>query len=90
MINTGSNNVSVLLGVGDGTFGLAVSYPLLTRAPERVEVGDFNEDGKLDLATADYGPDYTSALPPSFSETVTGHSSRPRTTAPTPIPSPSA
>jgi len=47
--NTGSNNVSVLLGNGDGTFQAAVSYPAGS-GPRSVTSGDFNGDGKLDLA----------------------------------------
>jgi hypothetical protein len=43
--------VNVLLGKGDGTFQAAVSYPLDFQ-PESVAVGDFNGDGKPDLAVA--------------------------------------
>jgi hypothetical protein len=52
--NGGSNNVSVLLGKGDGTFQAAVNYPAGTN-PTSVTVGDFNGDGKLDLAVANNG-----------------------------------
>src|SRR5262249_30459873 len=45
------NDVSVLLGNGDGTFQAAVDYPLASGA-DSVAVGDFNGDGKLDLAVA--------------------------------------
>jgi hypothetical protein len=44
----------VLLGQGDGTFLPAQSFPAGT-GPRSVAVGDFNGDGKLDLAVADYG-----------------------------------
>jgi hypothetical protein len=47
--NSGSNNVSVLLGNGDGTFQAAVNYDAGSN-PQFVAVGDFNADGKLDLA----------------------------------------
>jgi hypothetical protein len=46
--NGGSNNVSVLLGNGDGTFQAAVDYAVGTN-PVAVIVGDFNGDGKPDL-----------------------------------------
>jgi VCBS repeat protein len=47
-------NVSLLLGNGDGTFAAAVSIPA-GKAPRSVAVADFNADGKLDLAVADFG-----------------------------------
>ncbi len=52
--NDGSNNVSVLMGKGDGTFQAAVNYPAGTN-PTSLTVGDFNGDGKLDLAVANNG-----------------------------------
>jgi hypothetical protein len=49
-----SNNISVLLGNGDGTFQNQVEYP--TGAyPYAIVAGDFNGDGILDLATANAG-----------------------------------
>lgn len=52
--NTGLNNVSVLLGKGDGTFKPAVNYGAGSN-PSAVAVGDFNGDGNLDLAVANFG-----------------------------------
>ena len=49
--NEGSDNVSILLGNGDGTFQAAVDYGAGTD-PDSVAVGDFNGDGKLDLVVA--------------------------------------
>jgi hypothetical protein len=49
----GDGTVNVLLGNGDGTFQPAASYdagPVITA----VAVGDFNEDGRLDVAAAYY------------------------------------
>jgi hypothetical protein len=46
--NWGST-VAVLMGNGDGTFQAPVSYAVGTQ-PDSVAVGDFNRDGKLDLA----------------------------------------
>lgn len=50
----GGHGVSLLLGKGDGTFQ-AVRSILTTGNPTFVAVGDFNNDGKLDLAVAN-GP----------------------------------
>ena len=47
--NTGSGDVSILLGNGDGTFQPAVNYAA-GNSPTDIAVGDFNGDGKLDLA----------------------------------------
>ena len=49
--NNNSNNVSVLLGNGNGTFQAAVNYAVGS-SPTSVTVGDFNGDGKTDLAVA--------------------------------------
>jgi hypothetical protein len=45
------NQVYVLLGNGDGTFGPPVSFAT-AGFPSSVAVGDFNGDGRLDLAVA--------------------------------------
>ena len=48
----GSNQaLSVLIGNGDGTFKPAVNYPG-GAAPRGIDVGDFNNDGKLDIVVA--------------------------------------
>jgi hypothetical protein len=49
-----ANTVSVLLGNGNGTFATHVDYAA-GGAPISVAVGDFNGDGKLDIAVL-YGP----------------------------------
>lgn len=46
--NQNSNDVSVMLGAGDGTFGPATRYPV--GGPRRIVAGDFNLDGRPDLA----------------------------------------
>jgi len=47
--NSAANVACVLLGNGDGTFQSASSYPT-SAAPNMLVAGDFNADGKLDLA----------------------------------------
>ncbi|HEU0116880.1 MAG TPA: VCBS repeat-containing protein, partial [Thermomicrobiales bacterium] len=62
--NSGSdNNVSIFLGNGNGTFDPA-STPTVTAGttPAAVTIGDFNADGKLDLAVANNGSDNVSVL----------------------------
>jgi hypothetical protein len=44
------NTIAVLLGVGDGTFRSPAFVPL--KHPEGIAVGDFNKDGRVDLAVA--------------------------------------
>jgi VCBS repeat protein len=48
--NTGSNDVSVLFGNGDGTFAAAVLYRAAP-SPVAIVAGDFNGDGDLDLVS---------------------------------------
>jgi hypothetical protein len=51
----GSGSVWILLGNGDGTFQAPVGYSTgFDTLPDSVRVGDFNGDGKLDLAVANY------------------------------------
>ena len=47
------SNVSVLLGNGDGTFQPAASYTA-GEGPAALALGDFTQDGKLDLAVGDF------------------------------------
>ncbi|MCZ8248770.1 Calx-beta domain-containing protein, partial [Microcystis sp. LE19-195.1E] len=55
------NNVSVLLGTGTGSFGPATNFSVGIN-PLSVTVGDFNGDGKSDLATANAGSNNVSVL----------------------------
>jgi hypothetical protein len=59
--NSGSKNVSVLLGRGDGSYRPAVSYATQTN-PVSVAVGDFVGNGRLDLAVANKGSNSVSVL----------------------------
>jgi uncharacterized delta-60 repeat protein len=59
--NGGSDDVSVLLGNGDGTFKPALNYPA-AGGPHSVAIGDLNGDGTRDLAVADRVSDAVSIL----------------------------
>lgn len=48
--NAASNSVSVLLGDGNGGFGEKTDFPV-GDGPRKITVGDFNLDGKPDIAT---------------------------------------
>ncbi len=60
MANFGDGTFSILLGNGSGGFGapsvVSIGDPTLS-APAAIVVGDFNGDGKLDVAVADNGED---------------------------------
>jgi hypothetical protein len=62
--NRDSNNVTVLLGDGHGNFTAATNSPFAVNAlrPASLAIGDFNGDGKQDLATANNGSDNVSVL----------------------------
>ena len=54
VLNSGSNNVTILLGKGDGTFqsgsSFAAGIPADSTLIPTIAIGDFNGDGKVDLA----------------------------------------
>jgi len=55
VVNSSSSTFSVLLGMGDGTFGAKVDYTT-GGMPLSLAAGDLNGDGRLDLAiTNAYG-----------------------------------
>ena len=74
--NSHSHNVSLLLGNGNGTFGAASNFPVFATnppvfpgtnlvvnfSPTSLAIGDFNNDGRLDLATANSGADSVTVL----------------------------
>ena len=51
--NNGSNNISILLGTGTGSFGTATNFNI-GLSPISLALGDFNSDGNLDRLLA-YG-----------------------------------
>src|SRR5262249_57760912 len=59
--NGGYNDVSVLLGNGDGRFEVARSFGTGS-CPISVAEGDFDGDGVLDLAVANYSSNTVSVL----------------------------
>jgi uncharacterized repeat protein (TIGR01451 family) len=48
--NYRSNNLTILLGNGDGSFAATDAAPATGSFPAAIVAGDFNKDGKLDLA----------------------------------------
>jgi hypothetical protein len=59
--NESDHHVSILLGNPDGTFQAAVTYTVRLGAAS-VAVGDFNGDGRLDLAVTNEGDNSVSIL----------------------------
>jgi hypothetical protein len=58
---TAAASVSILLGIGNGSFVAETSYPT-AGTPNDVVTADFNGDGKLDLATATQSTNTVSIL----------------------------
>lgn len=55
-VNSGSDDVTMLFGNGNGTFRSAISFGV-GRSPMFLASGDLNLDGKLDLIVAETGSD---------------------------------
>ena len=80
--NFGTSTVTILLGAGDGTFTQATGSPYTVGTnPTSVAVGDFNRDGNLDLAVANYSSSNISVLTGNGSGGFTVQSSPPATGA---------
>ncbi|MFY9646726.1 MAG: VCBS repeat-containing protein [Terriglobales bacterium] len=78
--NYDDNTVTILLGNGDGTF-IAPTAPLPATGagPFAIVAGDFNNDGNLDLATANFYDNTVTILLGSGDGTFTAASSTPGT-----------
>ena len=59
--NYATNTVSVMLGVGDGTFPTHADYPVGSE-PTSVVIGDLNGDGKLDMVVSNFHTNTVSVL----------------------------
>ncbi len=57
----GNGLVSILLGTGTGSFGAATNFAIAD-CPQSLISADFNGDGNLDIASADYCSNSTSIL----------------------------
>jgi hypothetical protein len=62
-----TRNIAILLGNGDGTFQASRAYDAYDKTPgntnvDGLAVGDFNGDGKPDIATGNYNTNDTSVL----------------------------
>lgn len=61
--NSGTNNVFLLFGFGNGTFGNEASYIMGYGAdPYSLAAGDFNNDDWIDITVANHGGDYVEIL----------------------------
>ncbi len=61
--NTTASTLTILIGDGTGRFTATVGSPLATASPVSfLAVGDFNGDGKTDIATVNVGSDSVSIL----------------------------
>ena len=59
--DSSTNDVYILLGNGDGTFGTPAAITV-GNGPDAMVAGDFNNDGKLDLAIANSGDNTVTLL----------------------------
>ena len=61
--NPGANNVLIVFGFGNRSFGNARSYSMgYDSRPYSVTVGDFDRDGWMDMVVANFGADYVEIL----------------------------
>jgi hypothetical protein len=61
--NSGTSNILLLYGYGNGTFGNEESHPLgYDYLPYSIAVNDWNQDGWVDIVIACYGTDNVEIL----------------------------
>lgn len=80
IVNQATNNVTMLLGRGDGTFAEATGSPIssgIGNGPVAIAAGDLNNDGKPDLAVVNQTDNTVSVLLNNGDATFTTSASSP-------------
>jgi hypothetical protein len=81
-----SNTVTILLGDGTGNFTMASGSPITVgNAPEAIIAADFNDDGKMDLAVANFNDGTATLLLGNGDGTFTQAAGSPYTVGQEPI-----
>jgi hypothetical protein len=60
--NSGSKDLSILLGIGDGRFGAPTHFASGGSSPTTVAIADFNHDSELDIAVTNRGSNNVGVL----------------------------
>lgn len=69
VVNQNTNNITLLLGNGDGTFAVSTG-PAVGTNPDRTAIADFNGDGIADLAVTNVADGTISVLLTQLQQTV--------------------
>ena len=80
IVNQATNNLTILLGKGDGTFTEATGSPIssgIGNGPVAIAAGDLNNDGKPDLAVVNQTDNTVSVLLNNGDATFTASASSP-------------